>query len=322
MIALQDIRDASTRIASRVHCTPVFGSSTLAQRAGVARFELKCENFQKTGSFKVRGALNALSQLDDDARSRGVVTVSAGNHAQALAWAARAADIACTVVMPETAARSKVDASTGYGATVILHGTSADAFRKARELADTDGFTFVHPFDDDRIIAGTGTVALELLEQTAPPDIVVVPIGGGGLIAGIAIAIKESHPATRVIGVEPTGASVMRQSLDAGHAMRLESVNSIADGLAAPMAGEKTYEAVQRYVDDVVLVSDEEIALAMEMLLSRCKLLAEGGGAAATAALLAGRIPMRGTEHVVAILSGGNVDLERLLQLTHGASCR
>jgi len=173
----------------------------------------------------------------------------------------------------------------------------------------------VHPFDDDRIIAGTGTVALEIFEQTDAPDIVVIPIGGGGLISGMAIGVKETNPATRVIGVEPAGAAVMRQSLDAGRALRMDAPSSIADGLAAPMAGERNFEAVQRYVDDVVLVSDEEIAEAMGLLLSRCKLLAEGAGAAATAALITGKIPMKGSEHVVAVLSGGNVDLARLSQL-------
>ncbi len=312
MITLSDIRDAQARIAGRLHRTPVLGSSTLAARAGVARFELKCESFQKTGSFKVRGVLNRLSQLPDDERARGVVTVSAGNHAQALAWGAQVAGIRCTVVMPANATQSKVDASRGYGATVIQLGTSMDAFRKAQELAASEGFTFVHPFDDDRTIAGTGTVSLEIFEQTDVPDVIVIPVGGGGLISGMAIAIKESHPATRVIGVEPTGAAVMRLSLDAGRALHMDAPSSIADGLAAPMAGERNFAAVQRYVDDVVLVSDEEIAEAMGLLLTRCKLLAEGAGAAATAALITGKIQTTGAEHVVAMLSGGNVDLARL----------
>ena len=256
-----------------------------------------------------------MSQLGDQARARGVVTVSAGNHAQAMAWGARAAGVRCTVVMPANASRTKVAASIGYGATVIQNGTGADAFRTALELAETEGFTFVHPFDDDHVIAGAGTAGLEIFEQTTPPDIVVVPVGGGGLIAGIAIAVKETSPSTRVIGVEPSGAAVMRLSLDAGRALHLASMNTIADGLAAPMAGERNYDVVKRYVDDVVLVSDDEIVDAMKTLLSRCKLLAEPAGAAATAAVLAGKIPLNGTEHVVAILSGGNVDLEKLAQL-------
>jgi threonine dehydratase len=312
MVTLQDIRGAHARIAGTVHRTPLNGSRSLASLSGASRVELKCENLQKTGSFKARGALNKLGQLSTEERARGVVTVSAGNHAQALAWAAQQTGVHCTVVMPAAAVRSKVDASRGYGADVILHGTSMDAFQRARDLSSSDGFVFVHPFDDDHIIQGTGTVGLELLEQSELPDVVVVPIGGGGLIAGVAVAIKESNPAIRVIGVEPMAATVMRQSVDAGRALRVVPNPTIADGLAAPMAGERNFEIVQRYVDDIVLVSEEEIVHAMQMLLSRCKLLAEGAGAAATAALLAGKIPLKGTEKVVAVLSGGNVDLERL----------
>jgi len=311
MVTLQDIRDAHARISGTVHRTPVFGSRSLAALAGAARLDLKCESLQKTGSFKARGALNKLGQLSAEERSRGVVTVSAGNHAQALAWAAQQTGVRCTVVMPAAAVRSKVDASRGYGADVILHGTSMDAFQRARDLSTSEGFVFVHPFDDDNIIQGTGTVGLELLEQTETPDIVVVPIGGGGLIAGVAVAIKESNPSIRVIGVEPTAATVMRQSVDAGRALRVMPDPTIADGLAAPMAGERNFAIVQRYVDDIVLVTEEEIIYAMQMLLSRCKLLAEGAGAAATAAVLAGKIPVAGKK-VVAVVSGGNVDLQRL----------
>jgi threonine dehydratase len=311
MVTLQDIRDAHARISGTVHRTPVFGSRSLAALAGAARLDLKCESLQKTGSFKARGALNKLGQLSAEERSRGVVTVSAGNHAQALAWAAQQTGVRCTVVMPAAAVRSKVDASRGYGADVILHGTSMDAFQRARDLSTSEGFVFVHPFDDDHIIQGTGTVGLELLEQTETPDVVVVPIGGGGLIAGVAVAIKESNPAIRVIGVEPMAATVMRQSVEAGRALRVMPDPTIADGLAAPMAGERNFAIVQRYVDDIVLVSDDEIIYAMQMLLSRCKLLAEGAGAAATAAVLAGKIPVAGKK-VIAVVSGGNVDLQRL----------
>src|SRR4051794_17059490 len=213
MVSLHDIRAARERIGSRLHKTPLMASATLATRAGTAEFHLKCESFQKTGSFKTRGSLNLLSQLDPASRARGVVSVSAGNHAQALAWCARAEGVKCTVVMPELATQSKVDASRGYDARVIQHGTGADAFVRAHELSEQEGLTFVHPFDDDRIIAGAGTTALEILEQCGtPPDLVVVPVGGGGLISGFAVGIKEASPKTRVIGVEPTGAAVMRKS--------------------------------------------------------------------------------------------------------------
>jgi threonine ammonia-lyase medium form len=311
MVSLTDIRSARERIASRIHRTPLLSATRLGERVGVRLFH-KCESLQKTGSFKVRGALNRLAQLDDASRKRGVITVSAGNHAQALAWAARDAGVRCTVVMPAKASQTKVDASRGYGAEVVLHGASSiEAFKRAHELADERSLTFVHPFDDDAVIAGQGTVGLEIAEQLEDFDDVIVPIGGGGLIAGVAIAIKELRPSARVFGVEPTGAAVMRQSLDAGRPVRLEKMQTMADGLAAPMAGDMTYPIVRRYVDDVVLVSDEEIMAAMREILFSAKLLAEGGGAAATAAVLAGKLPLAG-RRVVAILSGGNVDASRV----------
>lgn len=315
MITIDDIRAAATRIGERVHRTPLLGSETLSARAGAHRVSLKCENLQKTGSFKVRGVLNKLGQLDAAERARGVVGFSAGNHAQALAWGAKAAGVRCTVVMPATAPQSKVDASRAYGATVVQVPTSADAFLRARELTETEGLTFVHPFDDHAIIAGSGTVGLEVLEQTDRVDVLVVPIGGGGLISGSAIVLRALSPHTRIIGVEPTGACGMRQSLDAGRALTITAPSSIADGLAAPMAGEHTFEVVRRYVDDVVLVSDQEIGEAMTLLLARCKLLAEGAGAAAVAALLSGRIGVLPSDHVVVMVTGGNVDLHRLAQL-------
>jgi threonine dehydratase len=214
--------------------------------------------------------------------------------------------------MPTTASRNKVDASRGYGAEVVLYGASGiEAFARAHELAIERSLTFVHPFDDEAIMAGQGTVGLEILEQLDTVDDVVVSIGGGGLIAGIAVAIKEQRPSVRVYGVEPTGAAVMRKSLDAGRAVRLESMKTIADGLAAPMAGDLTYPIVKKYVDDVVLVTDDDIASAMNDLLFSAKLLAEGAGAAATAAVLSGKLPVEG-RRVVAVVSGGNVDAERI----------
>ena len=311
---LADIRAAHARIAPRIHRTPLLSSTRLGARVGVTLFH-KCESLQKTGSFKVRGALNNVSQLDDAARRRGVITVSAGNHAQALAWAARDAGVRCTVVMPTTASRMKVEASRGYGAEVVLHGASGiEAFAHAHALAKERDLAFVHPFDDPAVIAGQGTVGLEILEQLEGVDDVVVPIGGGGLIAGIATAIKESRPEVRVYGVEPTGAAVMRKSLDEGRPVRLESMKTIADGLAAPMAGDVTYPIVKHYVDDVVLVTDEEIMMAMREILFSAKLLAEGGGAAATAAVLSGKLELGG-RRVVAVMSGGNVDEARVREV-------
>ena len=298
-----------------MHETPTIGSTRLGDRFDV-RLLLKCENLQKTGSFKVRGALNKLSDLDAAARARGVVTVSAGNHAQAVAWAARAANIASTVVMPTVASPAKVEASRGYGAEVVLHGaTGAEAFEHAHLLERERGLTFVHPFDDELVCAGAGTVGLELLEQVGDLDVVVIPIGGGGLITGMVVAIKESNPRIRVYGVEPTGAPSMRRSLDEGHAVRLDVVKTIADGLAAPMAGELNYEIVRRYVDDVVLIDDDAIADGVRELLINTKLLAEPAGAAATAAVLTRAVPLRKGERVAAVVSGGNVDIARLEKL-------
>ncbi|MEP6492728.1 MAG: threonine/serine dehydratase [bacterium] len=315
MFDISAVRAARERIAGRVHTTPTVSATRLGERVGV-RLLLKCENLQKTGSFKVRGALNKLSQLDADARARGVVTFSAGNHAQSLAWAARAAGVQATVVMSMVASPTKVAASRGYGANVVQYGANGmEALAHARELQKEGNLTFVHPFDDEFVGAGAGTVGLELLEQAGDLDSVIVPIGGGGLISGILVAIKESNPKIRVIGVEPRGASSMRRSLDEGHAVHLETVNTIADGLAAPMAGEVNYEVVRRYVDDVVLIDDELIADALRELLYSTKLLVEPAGATATAAVLSRAIPFKNGERVAAILSGGNVDPAKLTSI-------
>jgi len=312
---LNAIRAARERIAGRLHVTPTVTSTRLGERVNVKLF-LKCENLQKTGSFKTRGVLNKLSQLDAAARAKGVVTVSAGNHAQALAWGARAAGVRATVVMPEAASLAKIEASRGYGAEVVLHGaTSIQAFDKARQLETERGLTFVHPFDDEMIAAGAGTTALELLEQAPDLDVVVIPIGGGGLITGMLPAIKEQYPKIRVYGVEPAGAPSMRMSLDQGRAVKLDAVNTIADGLAAPMAGELNYEIVKRYVDDVVLLDDAAIAAGVRDLLLNTKLLAETAGATATAAVLARAIPLRDGERVAAVVSGGNIDFAKLSSL-------
>ncbi len=297
-----------------MHETPLLSATKIGERVG-ARLHLKCENLQKTGSFKPRGVLNKISQLSDDERAAGVVTISAGNHAQALAWAATRLGVTATVVMPAAASRTKAAASRSYGAEVVLHGTVFEAFEKARELERDRGLTFIHPFDDPHIIAGAAGVGLEIVEQLDDVDTIVVPIGGGGLIAGVAAAVKLSKPDVRVFGVEPEGAAAMRASVDAGRPMQLDAVSTIADGLAPPMAGELNYEYVERYVDDVVLVSDDEIRAAMEPLYPRARLVVEPSGAAALAALLAGRIPITPSDQVVAVLSGGNVDASRLAPL-------
>lgn len=306
-------RDAHRRVADAVQRTPLLQSTTLSERIG-ARVLLKAEHLQKTGSFKVRGALNFMLHLDADARKRGVVTISAGNHAQAVAWAAARAGTPATVVMPEGAPEAKVAASRGYGAEVVLHGTVFEAFQRALDLAEEKGLTFVHPFDHPLVIAGQGGVGLEILEDVPEVETVVVPVGGGGLIAGIGRALALEGCAARVYGVEPRGAPGMHRSLAEGRPVRLDEVRTLADGLGAPMAGELTYPLVRDHVEEVVLVDDASIARAMAFLLTRAKQLTEPAGAAGVAALLDGRIPV-GDGPVVVVLSGGNVDLERMPEI-------
>jgi threonine dehydratase len=314
MITKDDIVAARERIRPHVHETPLVTSTRLGNSAGGIYLQLKCESMQRTGSFKARGALNAMMQLSHAEKARGVVTVSAGNHAQALAWAAGMVGAECIAVMPEGASRTKIEATQGYGGKVeLVGGERQRAFERAQEIA-AEGRVMIHPFENARVAAGQGTVALELLEQSEGLSTVVVPIGGGGLISGIAVAIKSTNPDIRVVGVEPVGAATMRQSLDAGSPQHI-SPNTVADGLAAPMVGEMTLDAARRYVDDVVLVTDEEILSAMRGLLSYAKLVVEPAGAAAVAALLSGKIPLDRGARVAAVISGGNIDLDRLKSL-------
>ena len=313
MITKGDVQSARERIRARVHETPVLYSTRLGAPLGV-RLGFKCESFQRTGSFKARGALNAVMQLSAEERARGVVTVSAGNHAQALAWASSVVGTSCVTVMPEVAPRSKVEATRGYGGTVEqIGGERQRIFDRANEIA-AQGRVLVHPFEDAAVAAGAGTVGLELLEQAPKAATIVVPIGGGGLIAGLSVAMKEARPDLRIIGVEPEGANAMRRSLDAGSPQRVEP-KTVADGLAAPMAGTMTLEAVRRYVDDVVVVTDDEIVAALRDLLLYAKLVVEPAGAAGLAALAAGKAAVAKHSEVIVVLSGGNVDLERLRSL-------
>lgn len=314
MLTIADIRDAQGAITGRIHRTPLLSSRALGERIGAATF-VKAEVLQKTGSFKVRGALNKVRRLSAEERAQGLIAVSAGNHAQGVAFAAAAFGARATVVMPETAPRSKVAASRGYGAEVVLHGAVSDAFRRADELRREHGYTFVHPYDDPDVMAGQGTVGLEVLEDLPETDVVVVPVGGGGLLAGIATAVKALRPSARVIGVEPTGAAGLTESLRAGRVVRLEHVSTIADGLAAPDAGALVLEIARALVDDVALVSDDEIAEGVAFLLERGKLLAEPAGAAGIAALLAGKVRVAPGDRVVTIASGGNVDPSRLIEI-------
>ncbi len=309
---LAAIEAARGRIAGKVHRTPLFTSQTLGERIG-ARVYIKAENFQKTGSFKARGAYNNIALLSDDEKARGVITVSSGNHAAATAWAARAAGVRATVVMAENANPIKVAACRGYGAEVVLHGpTAVEAFAEMYRLRDERNLTFVHPFDAANTLAGTGTIGLEVLDDLPEVDTVVVGIGGGGLIGGIAPAIKQRKPSARVIGVEPTGADAMIRSLAAGSVVHLDHVDTIADGLAPPFVGELPLAVVQRYVEQVIPLTDAEIVEGMRFLIERCKLVVEPAGAAATAAVLLKKFAIRPGETIAIIASGGNVDLSKL----------
>ncbi len=312
MVEIADVRAARERIADEVRQTPVFTSTRIGDQIG-AKLYLKAESLQKTGSFKVRGALNRLRSMTPEELSRGVVTVSAGNHAQGVAWAAQRVGTRCTVVMTSHASQSKIAATRGYGAEVILvDGPIQEAFATVARLEKEEGKINVHGFDDPWIIAGQGTVGLEIMEQVPDVDVIVCPVGGGGLISGVSLAAKSSGRTVKVYGVEPSGAPAMRQSWDRGEAVQLDSVNTIADGLAPPMAGKLTYPITREYVDDIIVLDDDEIIVGVKSIMTNAKLYVEPSGAAATAALLAGKIPLKGGETVVSIISGGNYDLDKL----------
>jgi threonine dehydratase len=314
MIALDEIRAAASRLQGRLHRTPTLSSRSLGEMAGV-RAWLKCENLQKTGSFKPRGALNKILSLSPAERLQGLVTVSAGNHAQAVAWAARAVEAPCVVVMPASAPRSKLAAVRGYGAEVILHDDRATLFDRLREVERERGLTFVHPFDDPVVLAGAGTVGLEIVEDVPDLDMVVVPVGGGGLMGGVASAVKTLRPAVQVVAVELEAGPGLAPALAAGRPVPVpRPADTLADGMTPPFVGALPLTIAREAVDRIVNVSETEIVQAIRLLATRCKLVAEGAGAAATAALLAGRVRAPAGARIVAIVSGGNVDPERLLQ--------
>jgi threonine dehydratase len=303
---------ARERVAPYIHHTPLLPSSTLSDLTGF-EVRLKAETFQRTGSYKIRGPLNKLPQLTVEERARGVVCSSAGNHAQGVALAARILGVRAVVAMAENATPSKIAATRGYGAEVVLHGKIWDeANEQARALVRERGLTYVHPFDDLQLIAGQGTLGLEIVRDWPQVDVVVVPIGGGGLISGVAMAIKNLRPATRIIGVESAGAPGMRDSVAAGHVVTLAEIDCIIDGLRVKRVGETTFEVVRRFVDEIVTLPDEQIFDAMLWVMSRSKLVVEGAAAAPVAALLHGLVRAPRGAKVVGVLSGGNVDLEQL----------
>jgi threo-3-hydroxy-L-aspartate ammonia-lyase len=304
----QAVRAAADRIAGQVHSTPVETSATLDSRLG-ATVVVKNEAAQKTGSFKVRGALNRLLTLPREEIDRGLVAISAGNHAAALAWAAAEVGAKATVVMPLYAPAAKVAACHDYGAEVVLHGdTTGEAFAESERLRDERGLTFVHPFDDPEIVAGQGTVALELVAATGPVDVWVVPVGGGGLACGTALAVRAANPDCRVIGVEPRGARTLGAALEAGHPVPIVP-HSVADGLCAPRAGDRTFPLFRELVDEVAVLSDEEILAGVRFVMERMKVVVEPAGASGVAAMLAGRAGELAGRRVGTVLSGGNLDL-------------
>ena len=273
---------------------------------------LKTENLQVTGSFKVRGAGYMISQLTDEEKSKGVIACSAGNHAQGVALAAQKYGIKSVICLPDGAPISKVEATKSYGAEVVMvKGVYDDAYKRALELRDEMGYTFVHPFDDENVIAGQGTIGIEILDEIKDLDAIVVPIGGGGLISGVAFAIKQLNPNIKVYGVQAANAPSMYESRQKGEAITLDSVHTFADGIAVKHPGDTTFEMVQKYVDDIVTVSEDEIAAAILAMIEKQKLIAEGAGAVSVAAAMFGKLPIQGKK-VVCLVSGGNIDVNIL----------
>ena len=318
MTTLDDIRAARAVIQGSVVRTPLVENDYFSELLG-ARVLFKLEMFQKTAAFKVRGVLNKMAQLSDEEKARGVVTVSSGNHATSLSFAARQLGVSSTVVMPVTAVPYKVNIVRGYGAEVVFE--SDDMMGRVNAIQQERGLTLVHPFDDLAVIAGAGTLGLEILEDCPDVDLVLCGIGGGGLVSGVAAAVKQTLPNARVVGVEPEGAQGMTLSLAQGHPATLQ-VNTVADGLAAPFCGEHTLAHVQRFVDDVAIVSDAEIIEAMFQIMERAKVVAEPAASSTLAALLSGKVDVPAGGNIVCVLSGGNVDRERiseLLALSSGA---
>jgi threonine dehydratase len=314
-VTLADIEAARERVRDAVYYSPCAHSRTLSQLTGQEIY-LKLENLQMTGAFKERGALNRISLLTPAQAARGVIAASAGNHAQGVAYHATRRGIRSTIVMPEPTPMVKVTATRGFGANVILHGGNYDAaYTEARRLCDADGSTFIHPFDDADVIAGQGTIGLELLEQVDGLEAVVVPIGGGGLIGGIACAVKSLRPSIRVIGVQTARLPSMQAARDAGHPVTIDAATTIGDGIAVRRAGEKTLPLVQRYVDEIVTVEEDEIAAAILMLLEREKTLAEGAGATALAALLQHRTSLPKGTRTAVLVCGGNIDVTLLSRI-------
>jgi threonine dehydratase len=311
-VTTQEFTDARARMGAHVHHTPLLSSRTLSERSGFD-VRLKAELFQRTGSYKIRGPLNKFAQLSDDEKRRGVICSSAGNHAQGVALAARIHGIKAVVCMAANATPSKVAATRGYGAEVVLHGSIWDeANDKAKQLVAQHGYTYIHPFDDRQLMTGQGTVGLEIAQDWPAVEVAVVPIGGGGLISGVAMALKAHNPNVRIIGVESSDGPAMKRSIDAGHVVTLDRIDTIIDGLRVKRVGDLTYEVVRDFVDDIVTLPDAEIFDAVVWTMQYTKLVPEGAAASPVGALLHGLVKAPVGAKVVCVLSGGNVNLDQL----------
>ncbi|MBO5294171.1 MAG: threonine ammonia-lyase [Clostridia bacterium] len=325
MITLDNVYRASYALKNVIRKTDVIYAPKLCSEAQIY---LKTENLQITGSFKVRGSYYKMSRLSEEEKARGVIACSAGNHAQGVALSAQRNGIKAVICLPDSAPISKVEATKSYGAEVCLvEGVYDDAYRKALQLRDEKGYTFIHPFDDEDVIAGQGTIGLELIDQLSDMDAVIVPIGGGGLIAGIAYTVKALRPDIKVYGVQASGAPSMANSIRDGELEELASVSTIADGIAVKKPGSLTYELCSKYVDEIVTVTDDEISAAILALMEQHKLVTEGAGAVAVAAAMFGKVDVKGKK-VVCLLSGGNIDvtiLSRVIDrglLMSGRTCQ
>lgn len=309
MLTLDRIYHAAYTLKDAVRKTDLILAPSLSVNNQVY---LKTENLQMTGSFKIRGAYYKVSQLSEEEKSKGIIACSAGNHAQGVALAAKKFGIPAIICMPDGAPISKVEATKSYGAEICLvSDTYDDAYAKAVELQHEKGYTFVHPFDDEHVIAGQGTIGLEIIDQLDDVDAIVVPVGGGGLISGVAAAVKQLKPSCKVYGVQAAGAPSMYESMASKEKVALDTVNTFADGIAVKVPGDNTYELVSKYVDEIFTVTEDEIAAAILMLMEKQKVVAEGAGAVSVAAVMFDKIPLKG-KNVVCIVSGGNIDVNIL----------
>jgi len=316
LVSLEDVRAAAARLQGVVVRTPLLHSPALTECFGAADVRLKCENLQRAGAFKARGGNNFVQRLSDEAVAGGIITYSSGNHAQAVALAARIRGVRSVVVMPTTAPSVKVEGARSLGAEVVFEGTtSLERKARAEAIAEAEGLTMVPPFDHPDIIAGQGTVGLEIVEDWPEVDTVLVPIGGGGLAAGVAVAVRALRPAARILGVEPSGGASMKAALEAGHTVVLERVSSIADGLLPVQAGELTFRHLRALSDGVVTVEDDDIRSATAFLLGHHHLVVEFSGAATTAAIQSGAVEVAG-RNVAVVISGGNLDPSFIPELT------